>query len=113
MKIKSNNIFLLFLFVLLLLPSSALAFEWPEVPNPIPDFANIQDLIWTVVNWALGFAGLVSVVFLILGGFTYITAAGNEEQAKKATKTLTYAVIGLVLILAAYAIKTTIIQVLT
>lgn len=83
----------------------------PEPPSPI-NFENIEDLAWTFVNYFLAIAGLVAVVFIILGGFQYIISQGNEETSKKAQKTLTYAVIGLVVVLAAYAIKTTVIDII-
>lgn len=41
---------------------------------------------------------------VILGGFWYLTAAGNEDQAKKGLRTLAYAIIGIVLISLAYVI---------
>jgi RsiW-degrading membrane proteinase PrsW (M82 family) len=48
------------------------------------------------------------VVFLILiiyGGILWMTAAGNEEKVKKAKELITEALIGLVIVLAAYAIS--------
>ena len=69
---------------------------------------NIESLAFRIINYILGAAGLVAVIYLILGGFSYITASGNEEQTKKATKTLFNAVIGLVIIFAAYAIVVTV-----
>jgi hypothetical protein len=59
-----------------------------------------QDLeVWLpkVLNIAIGLAALVSVAVLIGSGYMYITAAGDETKVEKATKSLTYAVIGLVI----------------
>lgn len=69
---------------------------------------NAENLAFRIINYVLGAAGLVAVIYLIIGGFNYITAGGNEEQSKKATKTLLNAVIGLVVIFAAYAIVVTV-----
>ncbi|MBU0647553.1 pilin [Patescibacteria group bacterium] len=69
---------------------------------------NVENLAFKIINYILGAAGLVAVIYLIIGGFNYITAGGNEEQTKKATKTLFNAVIGLVIIFAAYAIVVTV-----
>lgn len=97
----------------LLVPSTILAappadqIDIESPPNPLP-FGNIVDLINTGINYALSIAGLVAVIFIIIGGFQYTTAAGNEEQSKKATNTLKFAVIGLVIVFAAYAIKVSI-----
>ena len=46
----------------------------------------------------------VFVIFLMVGGFWYLSSAGNEEQAEKGQKTITNSIIGLVVIIMAYAI---------
>ncbi len=50
---------------------------------------------------------LLAIVFLtltIIAGFKWMTAAGNEDQIKSATSTLKAAIIGLIIVLSAYAI---------
>lgn len=89
-----------------LLVGKAYAFEISDY-NPLK-VDTAEELAILIIQYCLGIAGLVAVVFLIMGGFSYITAAGNEEQTKKATKTLLNAVIGLVIIFAAFAIVNTI-----
>lgn len=68
---------------------------------------NARDFIVNVVNFALGFLGLIALIIIIYGGFMYVTAAGNEEQAGKGKKSIMYALIGIVIILASYAIVRT------
>lgn len=74
--------------------------------NDVPGLlsGNVNDLILSIVTYAIGIAGLVAIVFIVYGGFQYITAAGNDESASKGAKTITYAVIGLLLVFASYAI---------
>ena len=50
------------------------------------------------------FAGAIAVVFIIIGGYQYIASGGNEETAEKGKKTLVNAIIGIVVIVLAYAI---------
>ena len=50
-----------------------------------------------VINLAIGLAALVCVVVLIASGYLYITAAGDEGKVDKATKSLTFAIVGLVI----------------
>ncbi len=69
-----------------------------------PFFCSASELIVKVINYALGMAGIVTVLFLIVGGFWYITAAGNEESAEKGKKTITNSILGLVVIVLAYTI---------
>jgi len=71
---------------------------------------NVRDYIKNVVNFALGFLGILAVVIIIFGGFMYLTAAGKEETATKGKKTVTYAIIGLLIIMASFAIVNTVLQ---
>ncbi|MBI5530694.1 MAG: hypothetical protein HY918_04310 [Candidatus Doudnabacteria bacterium] len=74
-------------------------------------FANMPDqycsasalLLW-VIQLLLVMSGIVAVLFVMLGGVWYLTAAGNDEQAEKGKKTLINAIIGLVVILLAATI---------
>lgn len=61
-------------------------------------------LIESAIILLLGLAFGLAVLFLIIGGFYYITSAGNEEQAEKGKKTLINAIIGIALIILSYAI---------
>lgn len=56
-------------------------------------------VVMKVMNWVLGLLGLVAVILIILGGFKWMTAAGSEENIKKAKKVLIAGVVGLVIIL--------------
>lgn len=69
-----------------------------------PFFCTASDTILTVINYALVLSGTITVLFLIVGGFWYLTSAGNEEQAEKGKKTLINSVIGLVVIILAFTI---------
>lgn len=69
---------------------------------------GVENLVIDILKYVLGIAGLIAVVFLVIGGISYITAGGNEETTKKATRTLLNAVIGMVIIFASYAIVITI-----
>ena len=57
---------------------------------------DLETMIFRLINWAIGIAAVLSVVVLIAAGYLYITAAGDEGKVEKATKTLTFAIIGLV-----------------
>lgn len=64
--------------------------------------ANITSLI----NYFLGFLGLIAVAMLIYGGVLMVTSGGNEEGVGKAKKIITYAAIGIVIIMLSYSIVT-------
>ncbi len=65
---------------------------------------DINSLIRTIINWLLGIAFAVAVLFLIIGGFQYIVSAGNEEAAEKGKSTAVNALIGVVIIILSYVI---------
>jgi len=62
--------------------------------------------ITLIINYFLGILGLVAVAFLIYAGILMVTAGGNDEQIGKARKIITYAVIGIVIILLSWTIVT-------
>lgn len=76
----------------------------PIAGSNLPTDANITVFITRVINILLGIAGLVAVVFLIIGGFRYITAGGNEESAESGKKTIVNAIIGIVVVILSFVI---------
>jgi Na+-driven multidrug efflux pump len=58
---------------------------------------GVLEIAEGAINLAIFLAALVCVVVLIASGYSYITAAGDEQKIEKATKTLTYAIVGLVI----------------
>lgn len=69
---------------------------------------NLLETASTIINWVLAAAFLGAVGMLIIGGFRYVTSAGNSGLADSAKETITNAIIGLVFILLAFVIASTI-----
>jgi len=65
----------------------------------------IGDVMGTIIQAFLGLLGIIFLVMIIIGGFNWMTAAGNDDKAAKAKATLNRGVIGLIIILAAYIIS--------
>lgn len=65
---------------------------------------DVPSTVRLVINWALYLAAIIAVIFVIIGGFLYITSAGNEGQAGKGRTTMINALIGLVIIVLSYLI---------
>ena len=66
--------------------------------------ADAGRALLTLIDWAIAMAGSVALIYSIWGGIQYITAGGKEEQTTKAKTTLTWAVVGLILIITSYAL---------
>ncbi len=65
-----------------------------------------------IINVLLGFLGIIAVVIVLYGGFMWMTAAGNEERISKAKQILTAGIIGLVIIIMAWAIASYVVRTL-
>lgn len=71
-------------------------------PAGVPEGA--PGILDSIANILFIFAGAVAVIFIILGGYRYVTSQGNRELAEKAQKTLLYAVVGLIIVFTAFLI---------
>lgn len=56
---------------------------------------SIIQIVATFIAFGLILASILSLVYIIVGGITFILSAGNEEKIKKAVHTVRYAIIGL------------------
>jgi hypothetical protein len=65
---------------------------------------DIRSTIASIINVLLGLLGIVAVVIILVGGFKWMTAMGNEEAVKKAKSLLFEGIIGLIIVLSAYAL---------
>jgi len=80
-----------------------------SLQSPI-NIESPAELAALVVRANVAIVGLVAVAAMIYAGILYFTSGGNEEQAGKAKKTMTYAIIGLVVVLLSYVIINTLIN---
>lgn len=82
---------------------NAKAFTWHflQVRNESPTIGTLLD---RVVGWIGLIAGVLAFVYLIYSGILYVTAGGNPDQAKKAQQGIINAIIGIIIIILAYAI---------
>ena len=65
------------------------------------ELGQIWRVVANITQMALALAGLLAVLFIIYGGITYITSAGNPERTKQAQTILTNAVVGLIIAIVA------------
>lgn len=71
---------------------------------------DLKSYVLKIVNFALGFLGLIAVLIVIYGGVLYVTAAGEDEKVGKAKKAIGYAAIGLLIVMGSFAFVNTIIK---
>lgn len=68
------------------------------------DTYGLEEMIVLIINAILGLLGIIFLVLTLYAGFLWMMAAGNEDQVGKAKNILTAAIIGIIIIVAAYAI---------
>ena len=66
--------------------------------DDVAQLSDLEGIFGRVASVAIGLAGVVFFIMLLLGGFKYITAGDEPAKAETAKKTLTTAIIGLVFI---------------
>lgn len=72
--------------------------------NPLPGSeTDLRTLVLSMINYALGFLGLIAVIMVMYGGITYVISAGNDDAVGNAKKIIMFALIGLVIIMLAFA----------
>lgn len=69
---------------------------------------DLEILLTQIANFFVGFVGVIAIIMLIVGGYYMLASGGNEEMVTKGKKAVTYAVIGIIVIVLAYAIVYTI-----
>ncbi|MDD2681112.1 MAG: hypothetical protein PHE20_03375 [Patescibacteria group bacterium] len=69
----------------------------------LSDF-SLGAIIAIVIQAALGLLGIIFVVIMVFAGYRWMTSAGNEEAVKTSQQMITRAIIGLIIVLMAYAI---------
>jgi len=66
---------------------------------------NLIDSIVGIINVVLGLLGIIAVVIILIAGFRWMTAGGNEDKVAEARKMIVAGIIGLAIILSAWAIS--------
>jgi lysylphosphatidylglycerol synthetase-like protein (DUF2156 family) len=87
---------------IIFLPTTVFAIASPGKPNDVP--SDLSTAITTISNTILLIIGAIAVLFLIVGGFQYVTSAGSPDNVSKAKNTILYAIIGIIFAILAYAI---------
>ena len=82
--------------------------EYLEITAKAAGFSDprsLPEIIGAIIGTALSFLGVIFLCLIIYGGFLWMTSLGNEQKVLLAKKTLTNAVIGLIVVLASYSIS--------
>lgn len=70
----------------------------------LPEKKDPREIIEVVIKVMLSLIGSLFMILLILGGFKYLNAKGDDGEVQKGTDMIRAAVIGLIIVLSAYSI---------
>ncbi|NMB57172.1 DUF485 domain-containing protein [Candidatus Beckwithbacteria bacterium] len=90
-------------FFYFFLASKKVFADWTNANEPA-GFKDLETVFTNILKAIIPLVGVVIFVFLVYGGFTILTAAGNPEKTKKGSGIITWAIIGLLVILSAWLI---------
>jgi len=66
--------------------------------------SDLESTISNIINVVISVVGLIAIVVIVIGGIKIITSGGDDEAKKSGTNFITYGIIGLVVVILAYAI---------
>ncbi len=73
-------------------------------PQASANNTDLRSAVLSLMNYFLGFLGLVAVIVIIISGVKLVASQGNDAAVKSAQKTIGYAALGLLIVFFAYAI---------
>ncbi len=65
---------------------------------------SITTIVGSLINVVLGLSGIVFTILLVYAGILYLTAQGEEGNVKKAKKLISSSILGIIIIVASWAI---------
>lgn len=63
-----------------------------------------RETVASVIQIIMGFLGTVAIIIVLWGGFKWMLSGGSPDKAEAARKLITAGIIGLIIVLSAYAI---------
>lgn len=81
-----------------------IAFAQEGIGNPVAPEFNFGELITGIIGFVIIIAFIVAFFFLLWGGFQWITSGGVPDAVESARNKITHSLIGLTLVVAAWAI---------
>ncbi len=110
MKFISHTLLSIVLGLVIVLPAHG-----ANLGDAIPNLENVssragttegslETVVGQIINGALTLVGLIFMILMVYAGYLWLTAQGEEDPINKAKKIITGSIIGLIVVLSAYAI---------
>jgi hypothetical protein len=75
--------------------------QFSNIAQDLPHYCTASGLLRYIINIILSLVGGITIVMIMIGGYRYITATGNQELANKGKETVLWAAIGLAVVVMA------------
>ena len=88
---------------------------FPTINVPTPSVGaqgSFGELLNNFITWAIAIGAIITLIFILMGGFSYVTAQDDADKAEGARKTITNGVIGLIIIASAFIIWRLVVSIL-
>ncbi len=97
--------------------TEALALSTPgnvqDAVSELPSELNEENRVTTVINWLLGIAATIAVLFIIISGIRYIISTGDQNEITGAKATLKYSIMGLIVVILAMVVVNVVIRIIS
>lgn len=91
-------------YLSLLLPKLVFA-QWSDPSGESPaKFSDLEIIFKNILGLLIPFAGVVIFVMILIGGFKYLTSAGDPKATASAGQTITWAIVGLLFLIGAWLV---------
>jgi hypothetical protein len=81
--------------------------------NPLGNAVDAEDIIGNIIKGVLGIIGSLALFMMVWGGFQWLTSAGSKDKVEKGTKTMMWALIGVIVVLASYIMVDAVLNAIT
>ena len=106
-----KNLFIIFILSIILMPNFGYANVLSDIDSNLTNFQNkvglpsgaVSPVGWiiNIINMALGLLGLFFVILIMYGGFTWMTAQGDDKKVQKAKDIIKNSIYGIAIVLLA------------
>lgn len=77
---------------------------WSSTPSSVSGAVSIATILLNVLNFLLNILGILAIIMMVIGGFMYLTSAGDEDRIDRGKKILIWSIVGVIVALASLII---------
>lgn len=103
---KMKNMFYAVAVAILAAPAVVSA-QWttraPEGARTLPQ-GSLFDIIQNIMKWLLAILGFIAIIGFVISGILYLTAAGDDDQQKRAKKQMLWSITGVIVALIGWVV---------